>query len=144
MRWSEAFFSKNQAVNQFSLNPILYFYDSFAFRSTGFDLKKTKQYFPAVAEQLGLDKDTLQFARRVSSSRNTDSKPNVVIVMLESVGVAPMSYYGNPINTTPNMDSLLKKSVNFTNFYVHKAGTAGTVFASITGLPDVDLSLIHI
>ena len=138
LRWSEAFFSKNQAVNQFSLNPILYFYDSFAFRSTGFDLEKTKQYFPVVAKQLGLDKDTLQFARRVNSSRNNESKPNVVIVMLESVGVAPMSYYGNPINTTPKMDSLLKKSVNFTNFYVHKAGTAGTVFASITGLPDVD------
>ena len=58
--------------------------------------------------------------------------------MLESVGTAPMSYYGNPINTTPKMDSILEKSVNFTNFYVHKAGTAGSVFASITGLPDVD------
>jgi phosphoglycerol transferase MdoB-like AlkP superfamily enzyme len=36
------------------------------------------------------------------------------------------------------MDSLLRNSANFTNFYVHKAGTAGSVFASITGLPDVD------
>ncbi len=138
LRWSEAFFSKNQAVNQFSLNPILYFYDSFAFRSTGFDIETTKKYYPAVAKQLGLDKDTLQFSRKVYSAHSTPSKPNVVIVMLESVGAAPMSYYGNPINTTPKMDSLLKKSVNFTNFYVHKAGTAGTVFASITGLPDVD------
>ena len=58
--------------------------------------------------------------------------------MLESVGVAPMSYYGNPINTTPKMDSLLKQSANFTNFYIHKTGTAASVFASITGLPDVD------
>ena len=49
-----------------------------------------------------------------------------------------MSYYGNPLNTTPKLDSILNKSVNFTNFYVHKAGTAGSVFASITGLPDVD------
>ena len=138
LRWSEAFFSKNQAVNQFSLNPILYFYDSFAFRSTGFDLETTKKYYPAVAKQLGLDKDTLQFTRKVYRGNSTSSKPNVVIVMLESVGAAPMSYYGNPIHTTPKMDSLLKKSVNFTNFYVHKAGTAGTVFASITGLPDVD------
>jgi len=120
------------------LNPILYFYDSFAFRSTGFDIEKTTKYFPAVAKQLHVDKDTLNFKRSVVRPDSITAKPNVVIVMLESLGAAPMSYYGNPINTTPKMDSLLKKSTNFTNFYVHKAGTAATVFASITGLPDVD------
>lgn len=138
LRWSQAFFSKNQAVNQFALNPILYFYDSFAFRSTGFDLDKTKKYYPSVAKQLHLQKDSLNFKRSFVRPDSITAKPNVVIVMLESLGTAPMSYYGNPINTTPKMDSLLKQSANFTNFYVHKAGTAGTVFASITGLPDVD------
>ena len=138
LRWSQAFFSKNQAVNQFALNPILYFYDSFAFRSTGFDLEKTKKYYPAVANQLHLDKGTLNFKRTILKQDSITNQPNVVIVMLESVGVAPMSYYGNPINTTPKMDSLLKQSTNFTNFYIHKTGTAASVFASITGLPDVD------
>lgn len=138
LRWSQAFFSKNQAVNQFALNPILYFYDSFAFRSTGFDLEKTKKYYSSVAKQLRLDTDSLHFKGSVIRPDSITAKPNVVIVMLESLGTAPMSYYGNPINTTPKMDSLLKKSANFTNFYVHKAGTAATVFASITGLPDVD------
>ncbi len=138
LRWSQAFFSKNQAVNQFALNPILYFYDSFAFRSTGFDLEKTKTFYPSVAKQLHLDKDSLNFNRSIVRPDSVTAKPNVVIVMLESLGTAPMSYYGNPINTTPKMDSLLKKSTNFTNFYVHKAGTAATVFSSITGLPDVD------
>ena len=138
LRWSEAFFSKNQAVNQFALNPILYFYDSFAFRSTGFDLEKTKKYYPSIAKQLGLNKDSLQFKRTFISTDSIKTQPNVVIVMLESVGVAPMSYYGNPINTTPKMDSLVDKSANFSNFYIHKSGTAASVFASITGLPDVD------
>ncbi len=138
LRWSQAFFSKNQSVNQFALNPILYFYDSFAFRSDGFDIEKTKKYYPAVAKQLHLPKDSLSFQRRVLRNDSITTKPNIVIVMLESLGVAPMSYYGNPVNTTPKMDSILKHSANFTNFYVHKAGTAGSVFASITGLPDVD------
>lgn len=138
LRWSQAFFSKNQSVNQFALNPILYFYDSFAFRSTGFDLEETKKYYPSVANQLHLQKDSLLFKRRVIRHDSITNQPNVVIVMLESVGVAPMSFYGNPINATPKMDSILKQSANFTNFYVHKAGTAGSVFASITGLPDVD------
>ena len=138
LRWSQAFFSKNQAVNQFALNPILYFYDSFAFRSDGFDIEKTKQYYSPVAKQLHLSKDSLNFKRSFLRADSITTKPNVVIVMLESLGAAPMSYYGNPVNTTPKMDSILKESANFTNFYVHKAGTAGSVFASITGLPDVD------
>ncbi len=138
LRWSQAFFSKNQAVNQFALNPILYFYDSFAFRSTGFDLEKTKKYYPAVANQLGLTKDSLSFQREFIKVDSVKVKPNVVIVMLESVGVAPMSYFGNPVNTTPKMDSILNNSTLFSNFYIHKTGTAASVFASITGLPDVD------
>ncbi len=138
LRWSQAFFSKNQSVNQFALNPILYFYDSFEFRTTGFDADATKKYFPSVAKHLQLSKDSLNFTRTISKNDSIQTQPNIVIVMLESVGAAPMSYYGNPINTTPKMDSILKQSVNFTNFYIHKAGTAGTVFASITGLPDVE------
>jgi phosphoglycerol transferase MdoB-like AlkP superfamily enzyme len=138
LRWSQAFFSKNVAVNQYALNPVLYFFDSFSFRSTGFDLEKTKEYYPVIADFLDLSKDTMLFERKVVFENPHPKKPNVVIVMMESVGVAPMSYYGNPINSTPKMDSLVKESVHFTNFFVHKAGTAGSVFASITGLPDVD------
>ena len=138
LRWSQAFFSKNQAVNQFALNPILYFYDSFAFRNAGFDLNETQKYYPSVAAHLNLSKDPLSFQRSFIANDSLKSKPNVVIVMLESVGVAPMSYFGNPISTTPKMDSIASQSALFTNFYVHKAGTAGSVFASITGLPDVD------
>ena len=36
------------------------------------------------------------------------------------------------------MDSILNYSTLFSNFYIHKTGTAASVFASITGLPDVD------
>ena len=138
LRWSQAFFSKNQAVNQFSLNPILYFYDSFAFRSSGYDIEATKKYYPSLVKHLGVSKDSINFKRSYARHDSLTVKPNIVIVMLESVGVAPMSFYGNPIQTTPKMDSLLKKSINFTNFYIHKTGTAASVFASITGLPDVD------
>ncbi|MFL0134423.1 LTA synthase family protein [Tenacibaculum maritimum] len=138
LRWSQAFFSKNNHVNQFSLNPILYFFDSFKFRSESFDLNKTKQFYPAIAKQLNLPKDTLLFERKFLKKSEIQTQPNIVIVMLESVGVVPMSYYNNPILTTPKMDSIIKKSINFSNFFVHKAGTAGSVFASITGLPDID------
>lgn len=138
LRWSQAFFSKNTAVNQFSLNPVLYFFDSFKFRNEGYDINETKKYYPSIARELNLPKNELSFVRKKLKNDSINIKPNIVIVMLESLGTIPMSYYGNPINTTPKMDSIIKKSISFPNFYVHKPGTAASVFASITGLPDIE------
>jgi phosphoglycerol transferase MdoB-like AlkP superfamily enzyme len=138
LRWSEAFFSKNNKVNQFALNPVLYFFDSFKFRSEGVDMDEFKKYYPVIAEELNLPKDRVSFERKVVFEDTLNSKPNVVFVMLESVGVKPLSYYGNAINSSPIIDSLIPKSLNFSNFFVHKSGTAASVFASLTGLPDVD------
>jgi phosphoglycerol transferase MdoB-like AlkP superfamily enzyme len=138
LRWSEAFFSKNNSVNQFALNPVLYFFDSFAFRSEGVDLEKFKTYYPVIAKHLDLPLDTINFEKKIIFEEPHKEQPNVIFIMLESVGTATMSYYGNPLKSTPKMDSIIKKSLNFSKFYVHKPGTAGSVFASITGLPDIE------
>jgi len=138
LRWSEAFFSKNKKINQFSLNPILYFFDSFSFRSEGVNMSEFKAYYPVIAKHLNLPKDTIYFEKKVTFKESYKAKPNVIYVMLESTGTATMSFYGNPLNSTPKMDSIIKNSLSFSKFYVHKAGTAGSVFASITGLPDID------
>ncbi|KAF9657712.1 sulfatase-like hydrolase/transferase [Tenacibaculum sp. ZH5_bin.1] len=140
LRWSEAFFSKDKKINQFALNPVLYFFDSFKFRSEGFDLEKTKEYIKITNKHLGINSDTLNFTRKISynDSIKHQKKPNIVFVMLESTGNGALSYYGNPANSTPVLDSLLDNSINFTNHYVHKSTTAGSVFSSVTGLPDVD------
>lgn len=138
LRWSEAFFSKNNKVNQFSLNPVLYFFDSFSFRSEGVNMSEFKAYYPVIAKHLNLPEDTISFEKKVSFKESYKEKPNVIYVMLESTGTATMSFYGNPLNSTPKMDSIIKNSLSFSKFYVHKAGTAGSVFASITGLPDID------
>ena len=138
LRWSQAFFSKNKNINQFALNPVLYFFDSFKFRNEGFDIKKTKKYLPTINNYLGINSDSINFARKKVFNDSINNKPNVVFVMLESTGNGALSYYGNPIKSTPVIDSLIDTSINFTNHYVHKSTTAGSVFASITGLPDID------
>lgn len=138
LRWSQAFFSKNKSVNQFALNPVLYFFDSFKFRNEGYSLSETKKYLPVINDYLGIKSDTINFKRDKFFNDTINNKPNVVFVMLESTGNAALSYYGNPIKSTPVIDSLIDKSINFTNHYVHKSTTAGSVFASITGLPDID------
>ena len=137
LRWSEAFFSKDQRINQFTTNPVLYFFQTFTGEENRFDLERTKAYYPALARELHLDKEALHFARDVCFSDTLSQRPNVVIVLLESLGASVMSHFGNPIKTTPKIDSIANESLFFTNFFVHKVGTAPSVFASITGLPDV-------
>jgi phosphoglycerol transferase MdoB-like AlkP superfamily enzyme len=138
LRWSQAFFSKNIAINQFALNPVLYFFDSFAFRSEGVDLEDFKKYYSIISKNLNLPKDQISFERKIVFKNSSAKKMNVVFVMLESLGVKPLGYYGNAANSSPHIDSLLRKSIHFSNFYVHKSGTAASVFSSVTGLPDVD------
>ena len=138
LRWSEAFFSKNNAINQFTLNPILYFFDSFAFRSEGVDIKEFKTYYPVIAKQLNLPQDSFNFKKKITFKNPHAEKPNIIYVMLESTGTATMSFYGNPLDSSPKMDSIIKESLSFSKFYVHKPGTAASVFASITGLPDIE------
>lgn len=138
LRWSEAFFSKNNKVNQFALNPILYFFDSFKFRSESVNLDEFQKYYPIIAQELNLPKNKISFERKVVFKDSLKTKPNVVFVMLESVGVKPLGYYGNQAKGSPIIDSLIPKSLSFENFYVHKSGTAASVFSSITGLPDID------
>ncbi len=138
MRWSEAFFSKNNKVNQFALNPVLYFFDSFTFRSEAVNMDEFKKYYLVLAKKLQLPKDSISFERKVVFTDSLSNKPNVLFVILESVGGKPLSYYGNAINSAPNIDSLIKESLSFSNFYVHKSGTAASVFSSVTSLPDID------
>lgn len=138
LRWSEAFFSKNIAINQFTLNPVLYFFDSFAFRSEGVDLEKFKTYYPVIAKHLNLPQDSINFKKKVTFKNSYTETPNIIYVMLESVGTATMSFYGNPLDSSPKMDSIITESLSFSKFYVHKPGTAASVFSSITGLPDIE------
>ena len=77
LRWSEAFFSKDNKVNQFGLNPVLYFFDSFAFRSEGVN----KKAFENLALAGGFD-----------SSRNTHRAiSNIVFIKHRRVTQAKAS-----------------------------------------------------
>ncbi|MCF5172125.1 LTA synthase family protein, partial [Pseudomonas canadensis] len=98
---------------------------------------------PQVAQYLGVDQpdaQQLNFTRHqgVQPYRLAGERPlNVIFVMLESLGTSAVGAYGNPLNPTPNLDKLASQSWFFKHFYVPVTGTAKTVWASITGVPDV-------
>ncbi|MDD4819844.1 MAG: sulfatase-like hydrolase/transferase [Flavobacteriales bacterium] len=137
LRWSEAYFSKDKNINSLSLNPVLYFFSSFTSADTSVDMDTLNTFLPSIEKHLGTAASSP--FDRIVKGRTDGKRPNVVFVMLESFGAAPMSAFGNPMPSTPHTDSLLKKCLFFSNAYVPRWGTAYTVYCSTTGIPDVTM-----
>jgi len=143
LRWSDAFFSGNSQVAAVGLNPVLFLYDTLKVGQSQFDEAQVRKHYPQVAQYLGVDQpdaQQLNFTRHqgVQPYRLAGERPlNVIFVMLESLGTSAVGAYGNPLNPTPNLDKLASQSWFFKHFYVPVTGTAKTVWASITGVPDV-------
>lgn len=49
---------------------------------------------------------------------NSDSKPNVILIMTDDQGIGDFGFTGNPYIQTPQLDKLASQSLNLTNFYV--------------------------
>ncbi|MFO3673569.1 LTA synthase family protein [Pseudomonas protegens] len=143
LRWSDAYFSGNSQIAALGLNPVLFFYDTLKAGQAQYDEAQVRQHYPALARYLGVDQpdpQSLSFTRQqgIQPYRiDRPRPPNVIFVMLESLGTSAVGAYGNPLNPTPNLDRLARQSWFFKHFYVPVTGTAKTVWASITGVPDV-------
>jgi phosphoglycerol transferase MdoB-like AlkP superfamily enzyme len=145
LRWNHAFFSGNSAVAALGVNPVLFFFDTFEQREDPHDLEQVKKYYQTIADYLGVvdrDPEALNYDRLIRPQPHRidyQRPPNVIFVMLESLGASRVGAYGNPLKPTPtpNLDQIAENGWFFKNFYVPVSGTAKTVFASITGLPDV-------
>jgi arylsulfatase len=49
---------------------------------------------------------------------SAQNKPNVIIIMTDDQGYGELSYYGNPILKTPQLDKLAEQSIRFEDFHV--------------------------
>ncbi len=142
LRWSDAFFSGDNQIAALGLNPVIFLYDTLKVPNQPYDREQVEAHYDVVSHYLGVDQPdsrSLNFSREqgVQPYAIDGKRPNVVFVMLESLGTTAVGAYGNPLNPTPNIDRLAKQSWFFKNFYVPVTGTAKTVWASISGVPDV-------
>lgn len=146
LRWSDAFFSGDSQVGALGLNPVIFFYDTLSVPQERYDLEQVREFYPQVSRYLGVENPELEqltFNREVTVQAHrldVTQPPNIVFVMLESLGTTAVGAYGNPLNPTPNIDRMAQESWLFRHFYVPVTGTAKTVWASITGIPDVSRS----
>jgi phosphoglycerol transferase MdoB-like AlkP superfamily enzyme len=140
LRWSDAFSKGNDYVANISLNPFQSFFSTLSYRKSGFDIQKVKQHYAWISAFLEVDKPdstTLNFERSVSGDTKTNN-PNVVLVICESFSMYKSSMVGNPLNTTPYFNELCKNGMFFNQCFTPSYGTARGVWATLTGIPDVE------
>ncbi len=141
LRWSDAHFSSNNFICALGINPLLYFYDTFSFKEKSYNLKKVKGHYDEIAAYLNVEspnKDTLNFNRTIKPTLAFDKPPNVVIIMMESLAAFKLQHFGQKINGTPFLNSLIPQGLFFENTFVASTGTARSIFSVLTGLPDVN------
>lgn len=140
LRWSDAFTFKDDFKANLALNPLQSFLSTMQFRHSSYDPEKVKEEYSLMAKYLNVDHpdiESLNF-NRVHKGENNDNKPNVVIVICESFSSYKSGIGGNPLNTTPYFDKLAKNGIFFDRCFTPAYGTARGVWATITGIPDVE------
>jgi len=144
LRWSDAFALGNDYQSQIALNPMQSFFSSLNFRHATFDIEKARQYYPLLSKYLGIenaDSSNLNFERLVQPvDINQNEKPNIVLVICESFSSYKSSMENNPLNTTPFFKSLAADGIYFNRCFSPAYGTARGVWATLTGVPDVQLT----
>lgn len=146
LRWSDAFNLGSDFKANIALNPIQSFFSSFSFRSTSYDLAKVRASYNQMADWLGVtekDSTALRFSRQVQPDSIANwagtQTPNIVLVICESFSGYKSSMWGNPLNTTPYFAELCKNGLFFDNCFTPTIATARGVWATLTGIPDVEL-----
>lgn len=141
LRWSDAFTLSDDFKANLALNPFQSFFSTLSFRNSTYDVKKVKTYYPLMASYLGVpqpDSIQLNFERKYSTADTTGNKPNVVLVICESFSAYKSSMYNNPLNATPYFNELCNNGIFFDRCFTPAYGTARGIWATITGIPDVE------
>lgn len=141
IRWSDAYENGNPQLAALSLNPLIHLYETSKANKDTYSLQLVKEYYPVIAHYLGVGNPTIEpmpnFSRFVPAGIGlVQQQPNVVFIMLESLGASRMGAFGNPLNPTPFLDNIGVNGWLLNRFYVPRGSTAKTVWASITGIPD--------
>lgn len=142
LRWSDAFAQGSDYKAYLALNPFESFFSTLKFRHSTYDEKKVMELAPVIGSHFNFNPadDPLNFTRPVAPKPGAiTSKPNIVLVICESFSAYKSSVFGNPLKTTPFFDSMCRQGIFFDRCFTPTYGTARGVWATITGIPDVEM-----
>ncbi|OIP56292.1 MAG: phosphoglycerol transferase [Helicobacteraceae bacterium CG2_30_36_10] len=143
LRWSDAAFSKHPFATQLAYNPIHYFLDTYKNGRVSYDEKIVREYYPIMADYMGVEDfnaTSLNYQREIKPLHVVGTKPNIVVVILESFAAYKSSVSGNPIDPSPHFNALAQNGIYFKNYFTPATGTARSIYATLTSMPDVELT----
>lgn len=141
IRIGTAFFSEHAFFNQLGLNPCFVFFHSLMehnnewkfleenysekeFKTTLNTIASTKKYFVNSNNE------------RVYSFDSIPNNYNVVVVLMESMSISKMGYYGCE-HLTNRFDTIVREGIFFDHFYSSGIHTFNGVFSTETGFPAI-------
>ena len=130
----KAFFSNSAFLNQMAMNPIFNFFDSF--RYSDLTEETDEEAVDFVRKQFKIDlESTCSPINRKIACKDSEIKPSVVLILVESLSAAKVSIMKEKEKTTPTIDSLAENGLFFSNFYSNGVHTYNGIFSSLYGLP---------
>ncbi len=141
LNFFRAFKLNDEFKSNLALNPLQNFFTTLRFRDPDYNTR-AREYFPVMNNFLNLGGVwSSKYTRFIHpSSIALESQPNIILVICESFSMYKSSMSGNVLNATPYFESLTKEGIFFNRCFSPTFGTARGVFATLTGIPDVQLS----
>lgn len=143
IRIGTAYFSDNAYLNKLGLNPVFTlmrsYFDSLDSSNDDVQLMDSGLAIQKVQGYLGITNPLYNspIARRVTPDTSLVSKPNVVVIIMESMSAAKMGRHGNTKGLTPFLDSLSHNSIYFDNVYSAGKHTFNGIFSTLYSFPAI-------
>ncbi len=157
LRWSNAYFNTDKNLTLLAIHPIQNVYDTLhIFKVKDPEIPNDFNGFARMADYLGsdnfnLDEKSLQNNFLRIFKENDNKKHNIIIIMMESLTTnktsldhGMSSLYSNEVENefkldpTPFLKKLADNSLYYPNFFSNSRTTARSIFATMTGIPDVN------
>ncbi len=132
MNMGRVYFSENMYLNQAAVNPVfslVYSIDhaeNFAGQYRFMDNKEAHEIF---SQLMSYDKTI------AVESCLTNTRPNIIFILLESFGADIMESLGGEKGVTPNLNQLAEESIFFTKMYANSFRTDRGLVAATGGYP---------
>ena len=143
IRIGTAYFSNHPFLNQLGLNPVFTlmrsYLDSRKEENKIVHFMDDQTAIEYVQKELHITKSNYgsPVARDIVPDSINKIKPNVVIIIMESMSAAKMKRHGNNNNLTPFLDSISYESYYFENIYTAGKHTYNGIFATLFSFPSL-------
>ena len=138
----DAFVSNHPFINLLPLNPLHSFFDSMEkinldYLEEEVAINNARRFLNIKEPYDFKDKEAgSPIARRITFA-DSSTKPNIVLVLMESMSAEMTALSSRKKSFTPALDSLAKNSISFSDFYTCGIHTCNGIYGTLYSLPSV-------